>query len=197
MQKKSMKKIEYKPLLILEEPVTITLKELEIIKQCGGIKDQKLLFTLLCFSKASTSTNNWVTTSARILFRSAGINISGIEQDKMIYNLKCNGYLVNSKRLLKNNVLVHVEVPEEERDQDQDIIVVNDLRALGVVYLAYIGGQYMKNRMLKKCKGCSIPFLDGTKKKNQMYCSECRNTKYIKIQSDETEKSKSSENGLE
>ena len=61
------------------------------------MREQKLLFTLLCFSKASTPTNNWVTTPARVFFKSAGINLSIKDQDAMIFQLKNKGFLINSR----------------------------------------------------------------------------------------------------
>lgn len=159
----------------LEKPIPIFKEELDSIVTCGGIKKQKLLFTLLCYSKASDYTNNWITTPARELFKSAGINMSIADQDNMIYELKEQGYLRNSKKIISNNIWV--DVLPEDVEATALALEIDDLRSLGAVYQAYVGGSLMAHKVLKKCRCCEAPFIDGSTKNNQLYCSSCRKNK--------------------
>lgn len=156
----------------MTSPIQIYEKEIEIIKTCGGIKEQKLLFTLLCYSKASTLTNNWVTAPAKVLFKSAGINLSIKNQDVMIFNLKKNGFIINSKKIISNNIKINISL--EENDEKKTVLELDDLRSLGAVYQAHIGGSAMAHKVLKKCRCCGAPFIDGSTKNNIQYCSVCK-----------------------
>lgn len=161
---------------MLEEPIQIYEEELETIRGCGGIKKQKFLFTILCYSKASRDTGNWVTASARELFKSAGVSVSVSEQNNIIYELKEQGLLKNSKKVTSNNIFVDV-MP---KDAISPVVAfeVNDLRSLGAVYQAYVGGSYMAHKTLKKCRCCGAPFIDGSTKNNLQYCLVCKNLAY-------------------
>ena len=166
----------------MEKPIQIYEEELAVIKTCGGIKDQKLLFTLLCYSKASNPTNNWVTTPAKILFQSAGINLSIKDQDVMIYNLKKNGFLINSKKIISNNIKINI--PLKENSEKIVKLEIDDLRSLGAVYQAYLGGSAMAHKVLKKCRCCGAPFIDGSTKNNIQYCSACKKLSYKDVSSE-------------
>jgi len=160
------------PLQILKNPIQIFKEELDVIKTCGSMRKQKLLFTLLCYSKASDATNNWVTASARDLFKSAGVNITVAEQNNMIYELKEQGFLRNSKKIISNNIFV--DVFPDGVVGGEVAFDIEDLRSLGAVYQAYIGGSAMAHKTLKKCRCCGAPFIDSSTKNNQLYCPVCQ-----------------------
>lgn len=170
-------------------PLSITIAEVENIFKAIDRSQMKLLFSLLCFVKYRNFLNktdsDWV--SSRDLqkaSRAAGLHLSSKSLNKMIYDLKEKGFIVNSNKISSSAKKILY------RNENSDpFITVDDLRGLGSVWTAAIDKRYMRNKKLKRCALCDAPFIDRSKTLNAKYCSVCKILPKYKIEDAESQKS--------
>ena len=152
--------------------------ELDIIASLEDNKKQRVLFTMLGIAKYHNALNykndDWVSKPQNFIFSSAGVHASIVEQCKIIYELKENGMILNTRKADNNRVKILFCQHEPARP----VLSCRDLEGLGAIYQNHIGGIYMRGKVLKRCPICDIPFLDASTHNNRVYCSKCRN-KYI------------------
>lgn len=149
-------------------------EELELIKLLNDNKRQRVLFTMLAIAKycnlLNPNNDDWVSRQQNFIFSSAGVHKSIVEQCQIIYDLKESGLIMNSKRADNNRVRVLFCRHESAKPA----LTCRDLRGLGAVYQNYIGGIYMRGKVLKQCPSCDTPFLDSSTHNNRLYCPSCR-----------------------
>ena len=134
-----------------------------------NIKYQKLLFTMLCFSKfhnaLSEANNSWVCESIKDIFKIARVNVK-YRNDKFLYlnDLERTGLIGYSNPNDSQNIRINFT-----NDADEVVLRVSDFRELGYEYLNYIGeGNFIRcdtcGRLVRKKSK-----FDGSTK----YCTEC------------------------
>lgn len=159
--------------------IQIYQEELDDIAKISSAEQRKVLFTLLCFAKyhnaQNPNNNNWVNFNDAMIKRSAGLYRKNSEYNQMLYLLKEAGYITHSKKITKNNMRVDIC-----REEGTLAYTLEDLRGLGAVY-AYTWGRFLPSKnghtaftsVLKYCKGCGTPFLDGSYRHKRLYCKDC------------------------
>lgn len=174
--------------------ISIYQDELDKIAEIPSATDRKVMFTLLCFAKYNNAlnpnNNNWVNFDDTMIKKSAGVHSRIRDYNLTMYNLKEMGMIAHSKKVTKNNILVKIIHNDEVESENDEVGVppvmsLDDLRGLGAVYaytwgrfLTTGGGRNQHRSILKYCKECGAPFLDGSPKHGRQYCFECRKIKY-------------------
>lgn len=144
--------------------VGVTKNEIDKIKEYGNLKYEKLLFTLLVYSKIYNQLNsndkNWVNEQHKYIFSDAKIAIKAIDQGKMLYQLKELGYI----DIAQKNDCTNVKV--KYIDENSDVVIeIHDFRNLVFEYMRYFEpDKYMK------CKECGLLIKYYNNKK---YCDKC------------------------
>lgn len=159
-------------LLVFEDGIKITKSEIDIVKNCGGIWYQKLLFVMLVYAKYSNfkseknNNNNWVNAEIPELFKAARVTVKH-RNDKflMINDLTEKGLIELSNK--NENLNMRVTFVENITPESDIALSITDGRELAYEYLQYIGhSQYVK---------CTICERLVKKTNNKiMYCNECR-----------------------
>lgn len=161
-------------------PIQIRQKEIDTIATISSATQRRVLFTLLCFAKYNTmvnpENNGWVNFNDTMIKRSSGIYMSTIEYNEILFRLKEQGMIINSRKVTSNNM----QVPWIAND-GEIVYELADLRGLGDVYV-YHWGQYLPSEnnhrvfkgILKYCCKCGAPFLDKSSHHNRMICSQCK-----------------------
>lgn len=153
------------------EPLHITKAEIEAISNVTGIQKQKLMFTMLCFVKYRNALYhtdmNWTVASNSQIAKSACVIKPKKTINKYLYELKTDGYIINSRKITS----LAKEITYRNEDSET-VFVINDMRNLGMVWVDCINYN-MKNRKLKHCALCNAPFIDSSTKQNRCYCKEC------------------------
>ena len=149
-------------------------EELEAIGTLKDNKRQRVLFTMLAIAKYCNYLNpkndDWVSKQQNFIFSSAGVHDSIVEQCQVIYDLKEAGLIANSKKTDSNRV----KILFCRHDSARPVFTCRDLMGLGAIYQNYIGGIYMRGKVLKRCAACDTPFLDSSTHNNRFYCIKCR-----------------------
>lgn len=151
--------------LIDIDGVEVTSKEMNVVKNAGGILLQRLLFTLVCLAKYGNAVNpnnkNWVNTPPRDIFALADIKVNLNRQSLMVNDLWKRGCLEYSR--IVDNINLNVKVIDEE---PKDVaLFVTDFRSLGNQYMKFIGNDYME------CQNCGIVIKRASNR--QKYCPSC------------------------
>ena len=147
------------------ESIPITYSEIEVVKQLTSIREQKVLFTLICLAKLSNEIagekNNWVNHSIKEIFELANMySMTKEKQNMLIHNIYKKGVIAFSKRVDNTNIRVVC------LNYDSDpCIQIYDYRNLGNQYLRYLGEPFVE------CESCGLIV---RKFSNRMkYCPSC------------------------
>lgn len=158
--KKKLVQIDYIP---------VTQKELDTIHNVKNTAKEKLLFTYLVLAKYNNlksgkeNNNDWVNLEEKEIFKLARVACSLTERDKMIYELKEDGYISNSKKITSLNVKVlFVD------DSSDPVLKITDMRELGFQYQ-----ETMPNNLIRRCVSCGKPYKLKSKKCRAGLCPQC------------------------
>ena len=163
--------------------IGITQNELDIIAQLKNEKQERLVFTMLCYAKyynaINEMNNNWINVSLTDLFKSARVySEKGVSNRLMINDIKDKFDVqvidektkkVKNKKWMELALLVsstNIKLNFIDEESDKYAIEISDFRELGYEYLLYKGASY------GRCKTCGILFKKTGNK--SMYCSTCR-----------------------
>ena len=151
--------------------VGITQSELDVIRNVGNIKYEKLLFTMLCYAKLynirSDLNNGWVNTKIQEIYRVARVAVK-YRKDKFLYlnDLEQLGVIAFSNK----NDNLNLRVTFVDMD-GESMLKISDFRELGYEYLNYIGdGKFVR------CDECDRLIRKSENNKTK-YCKICKDMK--------------------
>lgn len=151
--------------LLQLDSIPITYAELDTVKNLTSIREQKVLFTLICLAKLSNESSgektNWVNRSIKEIFELANMySMTKEKQSLLIHSIYKKGLIEFSKRVDNTNIKVVC------LNYDSDpCIQITDYRNLGNQFLRYMGEPFIE------CESCGLivrKFSNRTK-----YCPAC------------------------
>lgn len=162
--------------------IGITQSELNNIKLLDNIKYEKLVFTLLCYTKlhnlVNENNNNWSNCKIPELFKISRVNVK-YKNDKMfMLNDIKNKLLFNIADDKGNEIkksLISFSKKNDNKniklnfidDSNKCVLLISDFRELGYEYLLYQGDNY------SRCETCNILFKQN-KNNTYKYCNKHR-----------------------
>lgn len=145
--------------------VSITNDEMGIIQSLNSKVLERLAFTLLCLAKLGNkkyeTNNGWVNLDSKEIFKMAHISCKTDERYKKISILGEKGLLEFPKSA--DNLSMRVTFIN---DNSEKILYISDFRELGLEYLKYLGGNYVR------CKECG-KLVKGNKNGTRKFCNDC------------------------
>lgn len=151
--------------LLQLESIPITYAELETVKELTSIREQKVLFTLICLAKLSNeiigTKAGWVNHTNKEIFELANMySMTKEKQNLLIHSLYKKGLVAFSKRV--DNTNIQVLCLDYDGDSCLDIY---DYRNLGNQYLRYLGEPFFE------CESCGLVVKRNGRR--QRFCSSC------------------------
>lgn len=162
--------------------IGITQKELNYIKLLNNIKYEKLIFTLLCYTKlhnlVNENNNNWSNCKIPELFKISRVNVK-YKNDKMfMLNDIKNKLLLDTVDNKGNDIKIPLISFSKKNDNkniklnfvdisSDYVLFISDFRELGYEYLLYQGENY------SRCETCNILFKQN-KTNTYKYCNKHR-----------------------
>lgn len=145
--------------------IPITQKELDIIDKLTSIQEKRVIFTMLCYAKyynmINPENNGWVNTDAKIIFKSAHVQMNVEGQYKMLHKLSKQRLIDTSKNMSTlNKQVLFID------NTGKVVLRITDFRDLGYEYLLYTGANYIR------CASCGR-LTKGNKNNTKKYCNEC------------------------
>lgn len=161
--------------------ITITKKELDTIKSLDNIREEKILFVLLCMAKQQSEvlkfTDGLVRYTITDLCRFARISVPADEREYILHNILVKGLIScpkkNDTKCLRVNFL-------EENGEQELILKEIDCQELAYVYLKWKNGSGFKR--CRKCgrlmssrnKADLCPYCEQlTQDNNHIWCIDC------------------------
>lgn len=159
---KMIKNAKKYPLCQINE-IPLTKKEIEVVRNSGNKKKQKVLFTFLVLAKLKylRNGNTWIRNTDAEIFKRANAESTFKERGLMIYDFREAGYITLPKSPM--NMSLHIEFIDVEGEPE---LIVTDLRNLGYRWLKYCGEKYIE------CQECGKLFKPA--KGNSLYCKDHR-----------------------
>lgn len=162
--------------------IGITQSELNYIKLLDNIKYEKLIFTLLCYTKlhnlANESNNNWSNCKIPELFKISKVNVK-YKNDKMFMLNDIKNKLLFDVIDDKGNKIKIPLISFSKKNDNKNIklnfidtsnkyvLSISDFRELGYEYLLYQGDNY------SRCEICNVLFKQN-KNNTYKYCNKHR-----------------------
>ena len=162
--------------------IGITQSELNNIKLLNNIKYEKLIFTLLCYTKlhnlVNENNNNWSNCKIPELFKISRVNVK-YKNDKMfMLNDIKNKLLFDTIDNKGNNIKIPLISFSKKNDNkniklnfidtsNKYVLLISDFRELGYEYLLYKGGDY------SRCETCNVLFKQN-KNNTYKFCNKHR-----------------------
>lgn len=145
--------------------ISITDKEIGIIRTLDTRNEKYLLFTLIVLAKLrnmmNPENNNWVTYGTSEIFKTANVKISRVEQDLLIKELRDRGFIEYANKV--DNLSIRVVCILD----GECVISVNELNKVGNKYYDY-------ERLCdgyKPCAECGKFYMP--KSPTHTYCNLC------------------------
>ena len=162
--------------------IIITKSELDVITSLNDLREEKILFILLCMAKQQSVsygfTNGLVKYALPELCKMARISVPTNEREYILYRIIQKGYLDYPKKNDTNCLMINFI-----NDNDEPELVVNeiDCKELAYTYLNWkndggydrcenCGRLFRKNRHRKYCYECSKYQCTGDK---LLICTDC------------------------
>lgn len=163
--------------------ISITKNELEIIKSLNNIREEKLLFVLLCMAKQQSEvfkfTDGLVKYTITDLCKSARISVPADEREYILHDILIKGLISCPKK--NDTKCLRVNFIEEDGKVE---LVLNeaDCQELAYVYLKWKNGSGFK-----RCRRCGrlmnsrnkkdlCPYCEqSTQDNNHIWCIDCGN----------------------
>ena len=167
---KRVKKYPYKKI----ESIKITQNELDYIKSYNDIKQEKLLFVMLCFAKYNHdfhgTSSYWVNESHSLIFKEARVHVKAVERPALLRELLLKGaFTMSNAPGTFSKKLAYVS--EDSNDPVILELTEIDFEELAYTYLFYKDGF----TGFVHCANCGR--LTRKKVNNQKYCKECAKEK--------------------
>lgn len=149
------------------EYIPITLNELYKISEIENIREERLLFSLLCFAKLynakNEKNNGWVNANIRDICRSARVSVPVNDREHYLYELiQLKLIKVSSKSGNDNLKVLFID-----NNSDSEVVLkITDFKELGYEYLNW------KRGALFICKKCGRIY-NQNKSCTRLYCKEC------------------------
>lgn len=148
--------------------ISITKNELEIIKSLNNIREEKLLFVLLCMAKQQSEvfkfTDGLVKYTITDLCKSARISVPADEREYILHDILIKGLIScpkkNDTKCLRVNFI-------EEDGKIELVLNEADCQELAYVYLKWKNGSGFK-----RCRRCSRLMNSRNKKDLCPYCEQ-------------------------
>lgn len=159
----AVKWAQKRPLLEIDS-IDITEHDLAVCSSISSIRNQRVMFTLICLAKfmnaSNPRNNNWVNKQDSEIFSLANSKVPFREQALMIRELNQMDLIRFSNKVDNTNINVTC------LDYDSPVVIhITDFRNLGYQYMRYLGGSYFE------CERCGIV---APKKSNRSkYCAKC------------------------
>lgn len=157
--------------LIEIEKISITKKEMEIVRSINNKRLERLAFTMLVIAKfnnlVNTKNNGWVNREDKEVFKIANIRVGKRDQCLLINDLKTRDLIEFSKKV--DNVNSRIKFIGDDSEIELEI---TDMRDLGFLYSEYRGVE-----KFKKCSVCGKLF--KPKGKTHVYCNVCSEEKVL------------------
>ena len=155
------------------EYIKITSRELGTISNIQSQKLQRLLFSLLVYSKfhntLSSNNNNWCNIKINDLYRTAKVSTKNSKEKALLLNkLLKMGYISFSK----SNTNLNIKCNIIDVLDDKDSIKITDIRELGYQYI-----NLKEPEQFTYCENCGVIIRKKTKKDySTKMCNSCLNT---------------------
>lgn len=148
--------------------ISITKNELEIIKSLNNIREEKLLFVLLCMAKQQSEvfkfTDGLVKYTITDLCKSARISVPADEREYILHDILIKGFIScpkkNDTKCLRVNFI-------EEDGKIELVLNEADCQELAYVYLKWKNGSGFK-----RCRRCGRLMNSRNKKDLCPYCEQ-------------------------
>ena len=150
------------------ESLKITASEMNIVKSLDNIRQQKILFVLLCFAKfqriAFGYTNGFVNLSIVELYKHARVSVPAGDRELILYEIAQKGYIRSPQK--NDSTGLFITFISELEDSVVLEVDGRTSKELAYLYLSFIndGVGYGK---CQRC-GCVIK-----KRKDIIHCKEC------------------------
>lgn len=161
----AVKKAHKKPFYIIDS-IGVTQSELDKISSLNNIREEKMLFVLLCMAKqqriSNGFTNGLVKYSLPSLCKIARVSVPADDREYLLYEIIQKGFLNYPKK--NDTQCLFVTFID---DESECVLRINeiDFQELAYVYLQWKnGGGY------DRCEKCGRLF---RKNRNRKYCYEC------------------------
>ncbi len=163
----AIKAAEKYPFYIIDN-IKITQSELEIISSLDNLREEKILFVLLCMAKqqsmANGFTNGLVKYSITDLCKTARVSVQADDREYILYEIVQKGLLGYPKKNNTQCLIVNfINNDEVALKLDED-----DCKELAYVYLSWKNG----GKGYTKCHRCNR-WMKQSKTKPKKYCEEC------------------------
>jgi len=149
------------------EYIPITMNELHTISQIGNIREERLLFSLLCFAKLynakNEKNNGWVNANIRDICRTARVSVTINDREHLLYELSKLKLIKCSSKSGNDNLKV---LFIDNDSNSEAILKITDFKELGYEYLNWKRGE------LFICKKCGKIYKQN-KNCTRIYCKEC------------------------
>lgn len=161
----AVKKAHKKPFYIIDS-IGVTQSELDKISSLNNIREEKMLFVLLCMAKqqkiSNGFTNGLVKYSLPSLCKTAKVSVPADDREYLLYEIIQNGFLDYPKKNDTQCLFVNFI------DDDADVIL--NINEIDFQELAYVYLQWKNGGGYDRCEKCGRLF---RKNKNRKYCYEC------------------------
>jgi hypothetical protein len=163
----AIKAAEKYPFYIIDD-IKITQSELETISSLDNLREEKILFVLLCMAKqqsmANGFTNGLVKYSITDLCKTARVSVQADDREYILYEIVQKGLLGYPKKNNTQCLIVNfINNDEVALKLDED-----DCKELAYVYLNWKNG----GKGYTKCHRCNR-WMKQSKTKPKKYCEEC------------------------
>jgi hypothetical protein len=163
----AIKAAEKYPFYIIDD-IKITQSELETISSLDNLREEKILFVLLCMAKqqsmANGFTNGLVKYSITDLCKTARVSVQADDREYILYEIVQKGLLGYPKKNNTQCLIVNfINNDEVALKLDED-----DCKELAYVYLNWKNG----GKGYTKCYRCNR-WMKQSKTKPKKYCEEC------------------------
>lgn len=161
-------KVSKKLSLYKIDSIRITKNELEIIKSLNNIREEKLLFVLLCLAKQQSEifkfTDGLIKYTITDLCKSARISVPADEREYILHDILIKGFIScpkkNDTKCLRVNFI--------EKDGEPELILNEiDCQELAYMYLRWKNGSGFK-----RCRKCGRLMSSRNKKDLCPYCEQ-------------------------
>lgn len=162
---KAIRGSKKKPLYKIDN-IVVTKNELDIIKSLDNIREEKILFVLLCMAKQQSEvfnfTNGLVRYKITELCKAARISVQADDREYILHNILVKGLISCPKK--NDTKCLRVNFLEEDGESELTLNEV-DCQELAYVYLKYKNGSGFK-----RCRKCGR--LMNSRNKND-FCTYC------------------------
>lgn len=159
------------------DSIDISRSELEKIQAIGNIRQEKILFVLLCMAKfqavAFGFKDNFVTIKIPELFKTARVSVPSREREAILYQLKKLGYIKFPQRVDSQGLFVTLDADDGETiklgeaECDELAYTYLQLTDQGKITHCEKCGRLIKRTKLALCKDCA------EKTDNEIVCVDC------------------------